>query len=261
MVHFAWGEPSGQGWTQIGYLGIAFLLSAAIGLERELKQRAAGVRTYTVVGLGSALFLLVSKYGFTDVLVSDHVVLDPSRVAAQIVSGLGFIGGGVIFVKRDAVRGLTTAASVWLTAGVGAAAAAGLPVLAVVGTVAYFLAVLFLPVVARASARLLGTGYPRMRIQYLEGQGLLRELLSAITEAGFSVVHLETTDVERAEATTSRRLRKESETHAGGSGASGAGVAEVSVSLDGKGDLDGLVNTLAGIEGVLTVNGGASADE
>src|SRR6478609_1597471 len=114
-------------------LGLALALSAAIGLERELSQKSAGLRTYTLVGLGSALFMIISKYGFYDVLGED-VVLDPSRVAAQIVSGIGFIGAGLIFVRRDSVRGLTTAAGVWLTAAVGAAAGAGMPVLAIVTT-------------------------------------------------------------------------------------------------------------------------------
>ncbi|MEY9932699.1 putative Mg2+ transporter-C (MgtC) family protein [Catenulispora sp. GP43] len=124
-----WEEPTGQGWAQVGELAVAFVLSSAIGLEREIRQKAAGLRTYTIVGLGAALFVLVSKYGFTDVLRPDLVVLDPSRVAAQIVSGLGFIGAGVIFMRRDSVRGLTTAAALWLTAGVGAAAGAGLGLL------------------------------------------------------------------------------------------------------------------------------------
>jgi putative Mg2+ transporter-C (MgtC) family protein len=117
----AFGEPTGQGWTQAGELLIALALSAAIGLEREIRQKSAGLRTHTIVGFASALIMLVSKYGFTDVL-ADHVVIDPSRVAAQIVSGIGFIGGGLIFVRGDAVRGLTTAAAVWLTAAVGMAA-------------------------------------------------------------------------------------------------------------------------------------------
>ena len=150
------GEPTGQGWLQIGELGVAFVLSAIIGLERELKQKSAGLRTYTVVGFGAALFMLVSKYGFTDVLASDKIVLDPSRVAAQIVSGLGFIGGGIIFVKRDSVRGLTTAASIWLTAAVGSAAGAGLLVLAAIATGAYLLIALVLPIFARLAARVTG---------------------------------------------------------------------------------------------------------
>jgi len=115
------GEPLGQSWVQLAELALAFILSASIGLEREIRQKSAGLRTYTLVGFSSALVMLVSKYGFTDILESGRVVLDPSRIAAQIVSGIGFIGGGLIFVRKDIVRGLTTAAIVWLTAAVGMA--------------------------------------------------------------------------------------------------------------------------------------------
>ena len=143
------GEPSGQGWFQVAELAVALVLSALIGLEREVRQKSAGLRTHTLVGFASALIVLVSKYGFTDVL-SEHITLDPSRVAAQIVSGIGFIGGGLIFVRRDAVRGLTTAAVVWLTAAVGMAAGAGLLLLAVLVTAGHFLVVFgFTPLVAR----------------------------------------------------------------------------------------------------------------
>lgn len=79
-------EPVGQGWTQMLELLVAFVLALLIGIERESHQRSAGIRTYTLVGLGSALFVLISKYGFNDVL-GEHIVLDPSRVAAQIVRG------------------------------------------------------------------------------------------------------------------------------------------------------------------------------
>src|ERR1700678_3684943 len=91
------GEPTGQGWVQLAELALAFVLSASIGLERELRQKSAGLRTYTLVGFSSALIILISKYGFTDILEPNRIVLDPSRIAAQIVSGIGFIGGGVIF--------------------------------------------------------------------------------------------------------------------------------------------------------------------
>ena len=95
-------------------MGAAFFLSAAIGLEREARRKSAGLRTYTVVGTSSALFLLISKYGFSDVLLPGRVVLDPSRVAAQIVTGIGFIGAGLIFVCNDRVKGLTTAVTICL---------------------------------------------------------------------------------------------------------------------------------------------------
>lgn len=128
----------GQGWLQLAQLGVAFVLSAAIGLEREFAQKSAGLRTYTIVGMSSALFMLISKYEFMDVLAAGRLVVDPSRVGAGIVTGIGFIGGGLIFVHRTSVRGLTTAASVWMTAAVGAACGAGLVVLAAATAAAYF---------------------------------------------------------------------------------------------------------------------------
>jgi len=142
-------EVSGQGLRQFIELGLAFLLSAVIGLEREIRNKSAGLRTYTVIGTSAALFLLISKYGFTDVLVKDLVVLDPSRVAAQIVMGIGFIGAGLIFVRQDKVKGLTTAATVWLVTGVGMACGAGLPWLGAAVTGAYFVVALVFPMIMR----------------------------------------------------------------------------------------------------------------
>ena len=139
----------GQGWRQIGEILSAFSLSALIGIERELRRKSAGLRTYTVVGTSAALFLLVSKYGFTDVLTPGLVVLDPSRVAAQIVTGIGFIGAGMVFVRQDRVTGLTTAATVWLVTGVGMACGAGLLRLAVLVTMLYFVVALVFPFLIR----------------------------------------------------------------------------------------------------------------
>jgi putative Mg2+ transporter-C (MgtC) family protein len=107
LNHMLFGEPIGQSWLQLSELALAFVLSALIGVEREIRQKSAGLRTCTLVGVSSALIMLVSKYGFTDILENNRIVLDPSRIAAQIVSGIGFIGGGVIFVRKDLVRGLT----------------------------------------------------------------------------------------------------------------------------------------------------------
>ena len=142
-------ELHGQGWLQLGELSAAFLLSAAMGLERELKRKSAGLRTYTVVGTSAALFLLISKYAFDDVITNGRVVLDPSRVAAQIVTGIGFIGAGVIFVEGERVKGLTTAATVWLVTAVGMACGAGLLVLAVAVTCAYFVVALVFPLLLK----------------------------------------------------------------------------------------------------------------
>ena len=142
-------EISGQDARQFIELGLAFFLSAVIGLEREIRHKSAGLRTYTVVGTAAALFVLISKYGFTDVLAVNSIVLDPSRVAAQIVSGIGFIGAGLIFVSQDQVRGLTTAATVWLVTAIGMACGAGLPWLALAATGAYFVVALIFPFILR----------------------------------------------------------------------------------------------------------------
>ncbi|MGI8452100.1 MAG: MgtC/SapB family protein [Streptosporangiaceae bacterium] len=161
-------------WSQASQLGLALLLSAVIGMEREMRQKSAGLRTHTLVGVGTALFMLISKYGFTDVLDPGRVVLDPSRVAAQIVTGIGFLGAGLIFVRRDSVRGLTTAAGIWLTAAVGAAAAAGLPILATLATGAYLLVALALPLVSRRLPRS-ATAISVIRVRYPGGRDILRQ--------------------------------------------------------------------------------------
>jgi putative Mg2+ transporter-C (MgtC) family protein len=184
----AWGEVTGQGWPQIGELALAVVLSAAIGLEREVRQKSAGLRTHTLVGVGAALIMLVSKYGFSDVL-GPHTGLDPSRVAAQIVSGIGFIGGGLIFVRQDVVRGLTTAAVVWITAAIGMAAGAGLPVLALFVTAVHFLIVLgFAPLAARIPGSTRSPAW--LRLDYEDGRGVLRTALASITGMGYNVVDL-----------------------------------------------------------------------
>src|SRR5580698_7753830 len=179
-------EPLGQSWVQLSELALAFVLSALIGLEREMRQKSAGLRTYTLVGFSSALIMLVSKYGFTDIIESGRVVLDPSRVAAQIVSGIGFIGGGVIFVRKDIVRGLTTASIVWLTAAVGMAAGAGLPILAVAVTLGHFVLVFIFPAIERRlpKSRWAPTS---LQIAYQDGRGILREVLECCTGSEFAV--------------------------------------------------------------------------
>jgi putative Mg2+ transporter-C (MgtC) family protein len=186
--------PDGQGLKQVGELGLAFALSSLIGLEREWRQKSAGLRTHALVGLGAALFLLISKFGFSDVLGKD-VILDPSRVAAQIVTGIGFIGGGLIFVRGDAVRGLTTAAAVWVTAAIGMACGAGLALLALAVTLAYFVvAFLFPPVVSKLPrSRYLPFG---LRVVYADGQGILREVLQEATRLGYAIASVETHQVE-----------------------------------------------------------------
>lgn len=111
-------------------LFVAAVLGCLVGLERERLDRAAGLRTHALLGLGAALCMPVSSFGFADILRVQHVGLDPSRVAAQVVSGIGFLGASTIILRRDAVRGLTTAASLWAVAGVGLACGDGLYVAA-----------------------------------------------------------------------------------------------------------------------------------
>jgi len=113
----------------------AAFLGSAIGLERERLLWAAGLRTHMLVCVGSALIMLVSAFGFGDALKNPDVVLDPSRVAAQVVSGIGFLGAGTILLRHDVIRGLTTAASLWTVAAIGLAVGGGLYLPAVIATV------------------------------------------------------------------------------------------------------------------------------
>ena len=117
-------------------LFIAALFGGLIGLEREYRAKEAGFRTHFLVALGSALFMLLSQYGFEDILTSGlSVRLVPSRISAQVVSGIGFIGAGTIIFQKHIVRGLTTAAGLWVTAAIGMATGAGLFVLSLMATI------------------------------------------------------------------------------------------------------------------------------
>jgi putative Mg2+ transporter-C (MgtC) family protein len=189
-------EMVGQGWLQIGELVLAFILSALIGLEREFRQKSAGLRTHTLVGFAAALIMLISKYGFMDVLAPSQVVVDPSRVAAQVVSGIGFIGGGLIFVRRDSVRGLTTAAIIWLAAAVGMACGAGLPILALVVTAGHFIVVFAFPIVARKVPK--SRWAPStLQVSYAGSEDILQDVLMVCTQYDFAVSRLR---VDRAAA-------------------------------------------------------------
>lgn len=113
-------------WEFILRLFTAGILGAVIGLDREYRAKEAGYRTHFLVSLGSALIMIVSQYGFQQIIQQDSVSLDPSRVAAQVVSGIGFLGAGTIIIQKQFVRGLTTAAGIWATAGIGLAVGAGM---------------------------------------------------------------------------------------------------------------------------------------
>jgi len=116
---------------------VAALLGGVIGLEREYRDKSAGFRTHFLVALGSALFMIVSQFGFQTAIEHTSAVdlrLDPSRVAAQVVSGIGFIGAGTIMLHKNSIRGLTTAAGIWVTAAIGLACGGGMYVLSIVAT-------------------------------------------------------------------------------------------------------------------------------
>ncbi|HYY76353.1 MAG TPA: MgtC/SapB family protein [Gaiellaceae bacterium] len=119
--------PDVEWWDVLLRIVIAAALTGAIGLERELRERAAGLRTHMLVGVGSALFTIVSAYAWADFRFStpEGIVFDPTRIAAQIVTGIGFLGAGAIIRQGLSVRGLTTAAGLWVVAAIGMAAGAG----------------------------------------------------------------------------------------------------------------------------------------
>jgi putative Mg2+ transporter-C (MgtC) family protein len=240
-THLASATIDGQGWKQIGELALAFVLSSLIGLEREWRQKSAGLRTHALVGLGAALFVIISKYGFGDVLRDGRVILDPSRVAAGVVSGIGFIGGGLIFVRGDIVRGLTTAAIVWTTAAIGMACGAGLVILALVVTAAHFVIVFLYPALAARLPRSSYLGFG-LRVAYEDGRGILRQIITQSTELGLSIHRLATQQIE-------------------GGQIAGAPAVAVTFEVRGKPSIDELTLALDKIEGVFGVETTDFADD
>lgn len=122
-------------------LVLAFIAGAIVGMERKTRHKPAGLRTHALVGLGAALFTIISIYGFNEFSSPPFLRtnMDPARIAAQIVVGVGFIGGGIIFRDKNKVSGLTTAASIWLTAGLGTGIGTGMYFTVFVATVLGFI--------------------------------------------------------------------------------------------------------------------------
>ncbi|MFZ7087497.1 MgtC/SapB family protein [Curtobacterium sp. RRHDQ10] len=226
----------GQGPVQIGELLLAFALSSLIGLERQIRGKSAGLRTQAIVGTTAALMLIVSKYGFFDV-IRDGVSFDPSRVAAQIVSGVGFLGAGLILTRQGAVRGLTTAAAVWETAAIGMAAGAGLWLLALVVTALHFLITYGYTAVTR---RLPGghDSAVQMRITYRDGGGHLRSILDSLTSGGWRVSRVRTADELRPDESAP---------------ADGVRLATVLVSMNGGETVPALLARVGALDGVTEV--------
>ena len=178
--------------SELLLLGAALVLCSLVGLERQIHQKSAGYRTHVIVGLGSCGFTLVSWWGFG--AAYEVAGFDQSRIAAQVVSGIGFLGGGVIFKGREFVRGLTTAATIWMTAAIGMACGAGMIGLATALTAGHLLAIFVLGPLARFVPT---TDRRRViRIVYHDGQGVLRRILEQATELGF------TSQVQRTQRST-----------------------------------------------------------
>jgi len=160
--------------TTLLRLGVAVLLGAVIGLERERKERAAGMRTLALVSLGSALFTVISAYGFLSLLAIAHITIDPARIASYIVAGIGFLGAGAIFMDREneRVRGLTTAASIWVIAAIGIACGAGMLLQATATTVIMLIVLVLLRFVERSILRrgLPGTYHLHLNVTSATGQ-------------------------------------------------------------------------------------------
>jgi len=176
----------------LGRLALAAALGSIIGLEREFREREAGLRTHLLVSLGSALFTIVSAFGFHDVLTHDPQVvvrLDPSRIAAQIVSGIGFLGAGAIIRQGLSIRGLTTAATLWVVAAIGMAAGAGFYSVAIITTVVALVALWPLRYVAYRMIDRVKPEEDRVVIELREGHSLA-ELLTHVSQ----VRHIEVTE-------------------------------------------------------------------
>jgi putative Mg2+ transporter-C (MgtC) family protein len=234
-----WDPSGGQGLRQLADLGLALLLSTLIGLERAVQQKSAGLRTHALVGVGAALFMEVSQHGFNNGLGIQHVALDPSRVAAQIVSGIGFIGGGLIFVHREAVKGLTTAATIWLTAAIGMACGGGLVLLAIAVTVGHFIVTHGYPLVTKHFPAVHSLEQADLQLTYRTGRGALARILENCTDAGFRVVDV------RVEHAPWREGAEEAER--------ATGVTEVQLTIEGTGSVHHLVIRLTEVDGVISV--------
>ena len=222
---------------ELGLLALAFVLSLTVGIERSRKQKSAGLRTHVLVGIGAAMFTLISAYGFEGI-ARPGVAVDPSRIAAQVVSGIGFLGAGVIFVRKNAVSGLTSAATIWMVAAIGMACGANMPILAIAGTGLHLLTVgpltqfrdRFQPEPERL----------RVSLVYIGNKGTLREIIAAAERRGMPTTLL---GAQRILGTDEMRATLQfTDSH------------HTSSQLD-------LVHTIATLDGVVSVNVQGHTDE
>jgi putative Mg2+ transporter-C (MgtC) family protein len=176
--------------TALLRLGLALLLGALVGLERERGERAAGLRTHALVALGSCLIMIVSAFGFADILGTHNVVLDPSRIAAQVVSGIGFLGAGTILFRKEIVRGLTTAAAIWVVAAIGLACGAGLLIEAGLTTALTLTVLTFMRPLREYLHRTPEAHQFRIKV-VAEDEALLSNVYNACIEAGVTIENME----------------------------------------------------------------------
>jgi putative Mg2+ transporter-C (MgtC) family protein len=191
----------------------AALLGGIVGLERERLEWVAGLRTHMLVCVGSALVMIVSAFGFADILGTPNVSLDPSRVAAQVVSGIGFLGAGtILFLRQEVIRGLTTAASLWTVAGVGLAIGGGLYVAAITTTT---LVVVILALVKPLERRLFRRDHVKRIIVLIDRQDVsLLQLQTELEADGVNVDQItlklgDTPKNDQVEITFLRRIPKD----------------------------------------------------
>lgn len=161
----------------IGRIALAAVLGVAVGIERERRAKAAGIRTHSLVAMGSALFALVGAYGFSDVAADS----DPTRVAAQIASGIGFIGAGAILRHGRGVVGLTTASTIWISAALGVGAAAGMYVLS---TTAALVGLVVIMIGRQSGSMVRRRGRRTLSFTYQIGHGTLAPVLDAVEKVG-----------------------------------------------------------------------------
>ena len=185
------------GWFDVAVrLFAAAALGGAIGLEREVREREAGLRTHLLVSVGAALFTLVSAYGWSDFTFSARsgVTFDPTRIAAQIVTGIGFLGAGAIIRQGLSVRGLTTAATLWLAAAIGMASGAGYWEAAVIATVGAIITLWPLRIVAHRAMKYLRPGDEQRLVVGLAGGGGASPVLAALEGLGGRVSQFQLSD-------------------------------------------------------------------
>jgi putative Mg2+ transporter-C (MgtC) family protein len=190
-------------------IGLAGVLAGSIGLERELRDREAGLRTHLLVGVGSALFTLVSAYGFSDFRygIDTGFTLDPTRISAQIVTGIGFLCAGAIIRQGLSVRGLTTAATLWVVAAIGMAAGAGYYSGAVLTTVLVLVALWPLRIVAHRLVVAIRPEEGRLVVELPPGSSAV-PVLAELERLGTRVDQLEIEDEEhRRSVAATVRLR------------------------------------------------------